>query len=253
MAGNSREPGRPVLSRVAAVLAAYDDEHLRLSLSEIAERSGLALSSVHRLIAQLVAQRWLLRHDDATYSVGMGLFELGLRTPAYAGLRRAVLPHLVELAAETGENVQLAVLDGAEVLYIERLAGRRSVPLVSHPGSRLPLHATGVGKALLAAQPDTFVRGYLSRPLHRITSHTIATPGGLSREVAAIRRRGFAYTKEEMSLGSHSVACTLTWGADESQAAVGITVRRISRSPEAMARRLQAAVRTMESVLAQLP
>lgn len=242
MAGNAREPGRSVLSRVSAVLRAYDDDHLRLSLSELADRSGLALSSTHRLAAQLVEEGWLRRHDDATYSVGLAVFELGVRTPPYAGLRRAVLPFMAELSAETGENVQLAVLDGVEVLYIERLVGRRSVPLVSHPGSRLPLHATGVGKALLAAQPDAFVRDYLSRPLQRFTSHTITTPGGLSREIAAIRRRGFAFTKEEMSLGSYSVACTLEVAPDDPPAAIGVTVRRISRTPEAVARRLRTAV-----------
>lgn len=248
MAGNAREPGRSVLSRVAAVLAAYDDDHLRLSLSDLAERSGLALSSTHRLAAQLAREGWLRRHDDATYSIGLTVFELGTRTPAYAELRRTALPYLTELAAETGENVQLAVLDGYEVLYIERLVGRRSVPLVSHPGSRLPLHATGVGKALLAARPEAFVRDYLSRPMRRFTSHTITTPGGVSREIAAIRRRGFAVTKEEMSLGSYSVACALDAGPAE-PAAVGVTVRRISRTPEAMARRLRSVVDAIHAAL----
>ena len=78
--------------------------------------------------------------------------------------------------AGTGENVHLAVRDGVEVLYVDKVYGRRAVPIVSRTGGRLPMHPTGVGKALLAHEPDWFVHSYLARELERPTPHTIAGP-----------------------------------------------------------------------------
>lgn len=251
MAGNSREAGRSVLSRAMTILRAFDDGHLRLSLSELSERSGLALSTTHRVAGELVEHRLLARTTDGLFHIGLGTFALGVRAPAYAEVRRAALPYMSELSAETGENVQLAVLDGGSVLYLERTVGRRSVPLVSFPGSRLPLHATGVGKALLASQPDDAVRAYLSGPLERFTSHTMTAPGSLWREVAAVRERGFAFTKEEMSMGSFSVAQVLRSRPGGAQLAVGVTVRRIVRTPAAVAARLARCASDIDQALSR--
>lgn len=249
MSGHAREPGRSVLSRAHALLTAYDADHRQLTLTELSERSGLALSTCHRLVGELCGADWLSRSPDGTYRVGHALFELGVHAPAYGEVRRLALPYLSELSFETGENVQLGVLDNDEVLYLERLVGRRSVPLVSFPGTRLPLHCTGVGKAMLATLPDEHVRRVLSRPLRRFTSHTITAPGALLREVRAIRERGYAFTREEMSLGAFSVAMTLRATDDGAPLAVGVTVRRISRTPAATADRLR---RTVELIDAEL-
>ncbi|MBB4915321.1 IclR family transcriptional regulator [Streptosporangium saharense] len=204
MAGGSREPGRSVTSKVLAILGAFDTDHPRLTLSEISRRSGVPLTTTHRLVGELVAWQALSRTADGHLRVGLRLWELGQLAPGR--LQEVAHPWLQELYAETGENVHLAVRDGLEVLYVDKLHGRRAVRLVSRTGGRLPMHPTGVGKALLAHEPDWFRGAYLARELERPTPRTIVEPGRLARELASVRVQGYALTFEEMSLGSCSAA-----------------------------------------------
>ena len=120
-------------------------------------------------------------------------------------LRQVAAPFLLDVHTATRDTVHLAVREGRSALYVERVSGRESVPVVSQVGSRLPLHATGVGKVLLAVAPDDVVDAVLRAPT-RQTRHTIVDPGRLRRELAEVRRRGYARTAEEMSLGTLSVA-----------------------------------------------
>jgi DNA-binding IclR family transcriptional regulator len=101
------------------------------------------------------------------------------------------------------------VREGTEVLYLERLSGRASVPVVSTVGSRLPLHATGVGKVLLAHAPDDVVADALARPA-RVTPYTITQPARMREQLEQVRRDGYATTVEEMTLGACSVAVPIT-------------------------------------------
>lgn len=204
MAGGSREPGRSVTSKVLAILGAFDAAHPRLTLTEVAARSGVPLSTAHRLVRELERWQALGRGPDGRLSVGMRLWELGQLAPAR--LQNLAHPWLQEVFAGTGENVHLAVRDGVEVLYVDKVYGRRAVPIVSRTGGRLPMHPTGVGKALLAYEPDWFVHSYLARELERPTPHTITEPGRLARELATVRAQGYALTYEEMTLGSCSAA-----------------------------------------------
>lgn len=204
MAGGSREPGRSVTSKVLAILGAFDAAHPRLTLTEVAARSGVPLSTAHRLVRELERWQALGRGPDGRLSVGLRLWELGQLAPAR--LQDLAHPWLQEVFASTGENVHLAVRDGMEVLYVDKVYGRRAVPIVSRTGGRLPMHPTGVGKALLAYEPDWFVHSYLARELERPTPHTITEPGRLARELATVRAQGYALTYEEMTLGSCSAA-----------------------------------------------
>ena len=155
MAGRSSSPGTTVTSRALALLGAFDEQHRRLTLTDLASRSGLPLPTAHRLVAELVAWGALARTADGSYVVGRRLWDLGLLAPVQTGLRQLASPFLHDLYGATLATVHLAVRDGVEVLYVDRLAGHASVPVVSRIGSRLPLHATGVGKVLLAhAPPD---------------------------------------------------------------------------------------------------
>src|SRR3954469_10634546 len=177
----------------------------RLSLSEIADRSGMPLTTVHRLLAELTAWGALVRRDDGRYEIGRKLWDLGLLAPVQLELRQVAAPFLLDVHTATRDTVHLAVREGTRALYVERISGRESVPVVSQVGSRLPLHATGVGKVLLAAAPAEVAEEVLRAPT-RETRHTVVDPGRLRRELAEIRRRGFARTAEEMSLGTLSVA-----------------------------------------------
>jgi DNA-binding IclR family transcriptional regulator len=225
---------------VLAILGAFDIDHPVLTLSEIARRTGLPLATAHRLAGELVAWRALHRGADGAYTVGVRLWEVGLLSPLHSRLREVAVPYLHDLYDATRENVHLAVRDGAEALYVEKVTGHRSVPIVSRVGGRLPLHATGVGKALLAFAGAGFIAGYVEEPLARCTPYTITEPGRLIRELAEIRRRGWAHTREEMTLGSCSVAVPVLDGERGALASLGIVVHSLRANLE----RLVPALRT---------
>ncbi|GII80952.1 hypothetical protein Sru01_59340 [Sphaerisporangium rufum] len=221
MSGGSSQAGRTVTSRVLAVLGAFDTGHPRLTLTDIARRAGLPLTTTHRLVRELAAARVLGRDGDGRYHVGLRLWELGMLSPGR--LPEVARPWLQELFGATGENVHLAVRDGTEVLYVEKVYGRRAVPILSRVGARLPMHPTGVGKAILAWEPAGFRAAYLARPLERPTPHTITEPGRLARELDAVRVQGCAFTYEEMTLGSCSAAVPVLV-AGRPVAAVGVVL-----------------------------
>ena len=208
-------------ARTLSVLGAYDTDHPRRTLSELARATGLPLSTTHRLVAELVAWGALARRRDGRYEIGRRIWDLGLLAPVSLGLRDIALPFLQDISAATGENAHLAVLDGTSALYVERISGSRAVPIVSRSGSRLPLHATGVGKVLLAHADDDLVAQALSGA-RRTTPYTVVAPGVLRRQLADVRRRGYALTSEEMTLGTRSVAVPVTDGRGHVVAALGI-------------------------------
>lgn len=205
MAGRSSEPGRSVTSRALRILDAFDGFSPRLSLSEIAERSAIPLTTAHRLLAELAEWGALVRRTDGRYEIGRKLWDLGLLAPVSLELRQVAAPFLQDLHTTIRDTVHLAVREGLSALYVERISGRESVPVVSQVGSRLPLHATGVGKVLLAAAPPDVVDQAL-RSLTRVTRHTLVDPGRVRRELAEVRRRRYARTSEEMSPGAASLA-----------------------------------------------
>lgn len=193
-----------VTLRAISVLTAFDDGHRCLTLSELSRRSGLPLATVHRLAADLVRGRLLVRRGDGQYEIGARLWRLGLLSPA-TGLRELALPHLQDLVGATGHTVHLAVLDGASALVIERLTGTRTLPTRHNPGSRIPLHCTAVGKVLLAHAPPALVQE-VAGDLRPRTGYTVTDPRTLLRQLDQIRRTGLARSTQEHRLGVSSVA-----------------------------------------------
>jgi DNA-binding IclR family transcriptional regulator len=253
VAGGAATPGRSVTSRALSVLDAFSSASPRLSLTEIAERSGTPLSTVHRLIGELTAWGALVRRADGRYEVGRKLWDLGLLAPVQLELRQVAAPFLLDVHTATRDTVHLAVRDGLSALYVERISGRESVPVVSQVGSRLPLHATGVGKVLLAAAPDDVFERMLGS-LSRETRHTIGEPARLRREIAEVRRRGFARTAEEMTLGAASVAVPVTVdraGTPVVAAALGIVVPSSRRDTARLVPVLEVAARGIGRELAR--
>lgn len=229
MAGGSA-PGASLVRRTLAVLGAFDEHHRSLGLAELAERSGLAPATTLRIARELVAGGALERRADGRYVVGRRLWDLGLLAPVQSGLREAAGPYLQDLQAATRATVHLAERDGDRVLYLERLAGRAAVPVVSRVGGRLPLHATGVGKVLLAHAPPDVVAAVLEAP-ERLTPYTVTSPGVLAAQLARVRRDGFATTAEEMTLGACSVAVPVRRGDGTGAvvAALGVVVPSLRR------------------------
>lgn len=241
------ETTRSVLGRALVVLATFDAEHRRQSLSDVVRRSGLALATTHRLLGELAAWGALDRQPDGRYVIGQRLWETGLLAPMPCDLANVAMPFLQELYELTRENVHLAVLDGAEALYVAKLSGHDAVPIISRIGGRLPLHATGVGKALLAHQSDDVLRSVLGGSLKRLTPYTITEPGRLARELARVRRTGIATTAEEMTMGSFSVASPVLGRSGAVIAAVAVVVH--SRRPQV--ERIGPAVRQTAEVLGE--
>lgn len=210
---------RSVALRAIAVLGAFDTDHRCLNLSQLSRRSGLPLATVHRLAADLVVGRLLVRREDGRYEIGARLWRLGMLAPAN-DLRELALPHLQDLVTATGHTVHMAVMDGARALVIERLAGTKTIPTRHSPGGYLPLHCTTVGKALLAYAPDSVVDEVMG-DLRRHTPYTVTDPQALQRQLDAIRRTGLARSAQEHRLGVSGVAVPVT-GHDGVVAAIGL-------------------------------
>lgn len=234
------DSGRSVTSRALAVLAAFDVRHSRLSLSDVSRRSGLSLTTTHRLVGELAAWEALERRGDGRYVIGRRIWELGLLAPVQHELRSVARPFLQDLYDATRENAHLAVLDETEALYIEHLSGRAFVPVLSTAGSRLPLHATAVGKVLLAHAPQDLQETVLAQLL-AITPHTVVEPARLRRELAEVRRRGYATTAEEMSLRTFSVAAPVMDVERTVVAAVGLVTTTARRDLQRLAPAVQVA------------
>ncbi|WP_255638210.1 IclR family transcriptional regulator [Amycolatopsis sp. DSM 110486] len=220
MSGNAREPGRSTIDRLLTLLDVFDGAEL--TLVEIAGRSGLPLSTTHRMLGAL--ERWggIERAPSGRYRVGLRLWELGTRATIPSGLRETALPLMQNLYESTHENVQLALRAGHDALVIERLTGPRAVRTVTEVGGRLPLHATGVGKVLLASAPAHVVSQVQQRGLARCTRYTLTEPGRLAAAISATRDTGIGTVHQEMTLGTSSVAAAVTDGRGDVRAAVGI-------------------------------
>lgn len=191
-----------------------------IALKDLAERVGLPKPTTYRLAETLVAVGALERTDPG-YRLGISLFELGEKVTRRRVLREAALPFLEDLYERWHETVHLAVLDGPDVLYIERISGHRATNTPSLVGERLPANCTGVGKALVAFTPDALdaLRG---RRLPGRTRHSIRVWRVLEEEIQRIRADGVAFDREEGVLGVCCVAAPVIRGGN-AVAAVSVT------------------------------
>lgn len=216
------EAPKSVSARVLSILAVFESSLAPRTLTDIAAETGLALSTTHRLVAELEAWGALARDDNGRYQIGLRLWELG----QHAGLkaREVARPLLQDLYTLTRETVHLAIREGNEALYIDRVYGTRRVPQTSRVGGRLPLHATAVGKVLLAYSEDWVQDAVLAQPLTQRTPHTVTDPEALRQELAAVRRNGYSVTIDEVTVGSASIAVPVFQTDGELGAALGLVV-----------------------------
>src|SRR5262249_49978644 len=189
-------PRRMRLSSVANAIRltkAFSEHEYEMGISALAQRLGLAKSTVHRLATTLVEYDILEQNrETGKYRLGLALFELGTlvrRKMDAVSESRQQMSALLEM---TGETVQLAVLDHQSVLYIRILESRQQVRMSSTVGARAPAHCTSVGKALLAFQSPELVKQILENGLRRFTANTIVDPAALQEELASIRAKGYA-------------------------------------------------------------
>ncbi len=247
--GDSSASSAPVslLERASLVLGCFGPDHTDIGVSDIARRTGLAKSTTHRLVVEMVRLGLLEEAGGGRVRLGLRMFELGQLVPRQRALHEAARPFMEDLREATGNHVHLAVLDGIEVVYVEILRARDVQPLPSRVGGRLPAHSTGVGKAILAFSRPDVVRARIEAGLVRRTAYTIIMPGAFARELAAINASGISYDRQESAMGVVCAACPV-FGADGTVVA-GLSVT--GRAERLDIERMAPAVRTAALALSR--
>jgi DNA-binding IclR family transcriptional regulator len=197
-----------MLDRGVQILQAFRPRGGTLTLSELVGRTGLPKPTVYRLAGALV-ELGLLERQQVGYRPGLALFELGELVPAKVALREIALPYMQDLYEATHHTVHLAVRDGLDVIYAEKIRGHHGVDVPSRVGGRLPMSSTGVGKALLAFVEPDVVDAVLSRPLRKLTVRSLDDPRSLATELTEIRHTGIAYDRQEAANGVMCIAAPL--------------------------------------------
>ena len=216
--------GESSLARAVRIIAAFTPDDVSLRVSEIARRSGLHVATASRLVAELTAHGLLERGPDREVRVGVRLWELAARASPTLSLRDAALPYLEDVHAVVGHHAQLAVLDGQEVLFIERLSARDAVINYSRIAGRLPLHISSSGHVLLAHGPLELQERVLRGPLPRYTAHTITTPDALRAAWTETRHRGYALVEGHVHEEAAGVAVPVRGALNEVVAALSVIV-----------------------------
>jgi DNA-binding IclR family transcriptional regulator len=216
------KPPKSVLARGLSLLDAFGPTDEQLSLAELARRAALPKPTAYRLAKELVEWGGLERSARG-YRLGLALFELGQRVPRRRELREAALPYMEDLYEATHENVHLSVLDGVNILFLEKVSGHRSMPIGSRVGVRMPAYCTATGKVLLAyGRPELFAE-VVSHGLARFTARTIVAPGMLRADLERTVARGYGVNREEAEVGVSAVAAPIFDHQKRVMAAMSIT------------------------------
>jgi IclR family KDG regulon transcriptional repressor len=212
------------IERAVSILNAFSPEDPELGVTELAERLGLHKSTVHRFMVNLDAAGLVERNPrTGRYRLGLRIFELGGLVMQQMNLWDEALPFLEGLVHDTGETGHLAVLDGGEAIYIERVEARRALRVPSAIGRGYPAHATNLGKVLLAdLAPEQVEQIVAERGLAAYTPHTITDPEGLAAELERIRAVGYAVDNEEYDEGLRCIGAPVRDHSGHVVAALGI-------------------------------
>jgi IclR family acetate operon transcriptional repressor len=234
----------------ARLLREFSRTDRELGVSELARRLGLATSTVHRLLATLTAEK-LLERAPGGYRLGLALYDIGANVSPHLDLHEAALPVMATLRHSTGETVQLAVLDGLESVYIDRLESPHTVRIFSRVGTRLPATTTSTGKVLLAAlAPDELDARLAGWRPQRHTPHSIVDAAVLRARLREIAERGWAENREESRVGVLSVGAPVR-GDDGTVIAALSVAAPTDRSGPTQHRRIRTAVVEAAAVISR--
>lgn len=238
-------PGTSV-GKALALLEAFETIDVSLGVSELARRTGIPKSTAFRLLA-ILEQRQLIDRQGTRYMLGKHLFELGNRVSFCRprSLRDISLPYLSDLYELTHETVHLAILEGTDVLYLEKLFGHRQVRAPSMVGGRVPAYCSAIGKALLSASDAETKQAVLERGLTPRTGYTIVIESLFEEELHAVRDRGVAFDHEESTVGVNCVASPVITRTGRLAGAVSICGPTGRFSPTAVAGAVEQAARAI--------
>ncbi len=203
------EPIRAV-DRALDILLCFTRQTPRLSMTQIADQVGMNKSTVHRLLGTLEKKRFLQRDPDTgVYQLGIRLLQMAYLTLEHNDLRQQVAPFLKKLCEQHLETITLSVLDGADVVFLDVLESPQRVKLAASTGQRLPAYATAAGKAHLAYLPEERVIKILEHGMPRLTTQTIHSSQAFFKEMAQVRKLGFAISEQEYEEGINAVAAPI--------------------------------------------
>lgn len=212
-----------MLDRASLIFDTFSLEEPTLTGAEIARRTGLSKATAARILNELARLDFLHKVNDG-FQIGIRCFELGELAQHPKSLRRLTLATMNDLRQATGLTVQLGVLDGPEVVYIEILRGKyRDLTIPSRVGGRVASYATAGGKALLAFSPEPVKQAVLAGPLQKIGPNTVTTTAELQSELAKAVREGIAYESEESHAGLSCAASPILRRDGTALAAISIT------------------------------
>jgi DNA-binding IclR family transcriptional regulator len=209
------------IEKVLSVLEALADQE---RITELAETTGLPKSTVHRILQSLVGYGFATSDGSGGYLPGPRVLALAGKVMHRLDPARLANPALQSLRDRTGHTVHLALRNGDEAVYIEKLAGRKPYEIPSRVGQSLLLHCTAIGKAILATLADDEVAAICSRTgMPRRTANTLTTPAGLLTHLTEIRRRGYALDDEEDVEGMRCLGAAVTANNGQIVGAVSIS------------------------------
>ena len=232
--------GDSVVDRVVRVISAFPEGASSLQLSELATRAELPLTTAHRLVRQLAAHGLLETGAGGTVRLGLRLWELVNRNSPTLALRQAAMPFMEDIQQVLNQNVNLAVLDGWEALFVERLSRRGSVANRARVAGRMPVHVTSVGLALMANQAKALQGDYLeqfSDPAGKVTADALRS---LLSETA---HQGFAQLAGAVDPDTWGIAVPVLDGKQRAVAALGVVVPLREMRLQALVPALQTAAR----------
>ncbi len=222
------------LERGLSVIRAFDAEHPKLTLSEVAAATGLSRAAARRFLHTLVHLGYM-RVNGGRFSLRPKILELGYSYLSSLTLPEVAMPHLEELVEQVRESSSVSELDGEDVVYIARVPTKRIMRVTISVGTRFPAYATSMGRVLLAAQPDEWIDKYLdSVNLRGLTGHTITSAAELRQELHKIRGRGWALVDQELEEGLRSLAAPVRDGDGKVVAAVNVSTHAGRRSLESI-------------------
>lgn len=240
-----------MIERMTLILNAFDGPAPVRTLLDVVDRTGLPRSSVHRIIDQMLRLRWLA-HAPGGYRLGTRALELGGLAVEHNEIRHAMRPLLQDLCGRTGMVAHLGVLDGPEVLIVDKVADRCCDDIPTRLGARMPAHCTALGKALLATLPPRVLELACRERLPRLTPRTIGHRADLHRELDRVRcHRGVAVDRAESFSGVVCVAVAIRAATEHAGVAALSLSGRLeggrapgtSRAAELLVEVVQAAVR----------
>lgn len=222
------------LERGLAVIRAFDADSPELTLSDVARSTGLTRAAARRFLLTL-ADLGYVRTDGKRFSLTARVLELGYSFLSSLSLPDVARPHLERLSAEVGESSSVSVLDGADVVYVSRVAVSRIMTVSITVGTRFPAHATSMGHVLLAGLPEAEFEAYLAKAdLNRLTAHTLTSAAALRAEVASVREQGWSLVDQELEEGLRSVAAPIRSKEGKVVAAVNVSTHVSRTTPESV-------------------